>query len=95
MYANTELIAHIDEFGNTQTVREHLLGTAERAKQFAEEFGCGDIGFFTGLYHDIGKCSEEFQTRIRNPALPNCRSCRGSKIGEKVFAYVNGYCWAS
>lgn len=69
MYANTELIAHVDEFGNIQTVREHLLGTAERAKQFAEEFGCGDIGFFTGLYHDIGKCSEEFQTRIRNPAL--------------------------
>lgn len=62
-----QLIAHLDEEGNVQTVREHLLGTAETAKKFAEVFGGGNAAWLCGLYHDIGKCSKAFQERIRNP----------------------------
>ncbi len=65
------LIAHRDAHGNVQTVKEHLLGTAERAEKFASEFGCGEAGFLCGLLHDIGKCSEAFQRRIRNPLSSN------------------------
>ncbi len=60
-------IAHINEFGEIQTLKEHLQGTAEKAKEFAEEFGCGDVGYLCGLMHDIGKYSVEFQNRIRDP----------------------------
>ena len=30
---------------------EHLKGTAELAKKFAEEFGCGEWGYLAGLWH--------------------------------------------
>lgn len=66
------LIAHKDEAGNIQTIKEHLLGTAKRAEEFASEFDCGELGFLCGLLHDIGKYSEAFQKRIRNP-LPSNR----------------------
>lgn len=61
------VIAHKDVNDNVQTVKEHLLGTAKMAENFASEFGCGEAGFLCGLLHDIGKYSEAFQKRIRNP----------------------------
>lgn len=66
------LIAHKDDAGNIQTIKEHLHGTAKMAEGFASEFGCGELGFLCGLLHDIGKYSETFQRRIRNP-LPSNR----------------------
>jgi HD superfamily phosphohydrolase YqeK len=39
-------------------IEDHLKGTAELAKKFAAEFGCGEWGFLAGLWHDWGKCSE-------------------------------------
>lgn len=72
MQDDTIMIAHIDALGNIQTVREHLLGTAQRAEKFAAEFGCSEAGFLCGLLHDIGKYSAAFQKRIRNP-LPSNR----------------------
>ncbi len=61
------MIAHINAFGDEQSIKEHLNGTAERAGVFADEFGCGEIGKFCGLLHDIGKYSAQFQERIRDP----------------------------
>lgn len=61
------MIAHINELGEKQTVKEHLEGTAEWAKMFAEDFDCGEMGYFCGILHDIGKYSEEFQRRINDP----------------------------
>lgn len=60
-------IAHINELGEKQSVKEHLFETAKKAEQFAEEFGCGEAGYLCGLMHDIGKYSKEFQRRIRDP----------------------------
>lgn len=85
-------IAHINAAGNIQAVKEHLLGTAKRAKEFATEFNCGDAAFLCGLLHDIGKYSNAFQKRIRNP-LPSNRvdhSTAGAvemqKLGRKYIA---------
>lgn len=61
------LIAHINDGGEEQPIKDHLLGTAELARQFADEFGCGEVGYLCGLMHDIGKYSEAFQKRIRDP----------------------------
>lgn len=42
----------------------HLIGTAKLAASFAAEFGCGEWGRLAGLWHDIGKYSEDFQKMI-------------------------------
>lgn len=59
--------AHINAFGEVQSIKEHLIGTAERAGRFAAAFDCGDIGYLCGLMHDIGKYSDAFQRRIMDP----------------------------
>ena len=48
-----------------QTLKKHLIGVSELAEKFALEFGAGEAGKLVGLYHDIGKYSEEFQRYIR------------------------------
>ena len=59
-------LAHKTE-DREQTVLEHLQGTAKRAGEFAAAFGKQSLGEFVGGLHDVGKCSEEYQARIRNP----------------------------
>jgi CRISPR-associated endonuclease/helicase Cas3 len=34
---------------------DHLKGTAELAKSFADAFGSGEWGYLAGLWHDLGK----------------------------------------
>lgn len=58
-------LAHIDDNGNGQTVRDHLRGVASLCSQFAESFHASDQGQLIGLAHDIGKCSAEFQQRLQ------------------------------
>lgn len=60
-------IAHINKLGEKQSVAEHLSGTAKLAEQFADEFGCGRAACLCGYMHDIGKYSDAFQKRIRDP----------------------------
>lgn len=59
-------LAHIAEDGKSeQTVLEHLRNTAELSGRFARAFGMEARGRLIGLAHDIGKCSAEFQDRLR------------------------------
>ncbi len=46
-------------------LREHLSGVAAFAENFSESFSNGDWGVVTGLLHDLGKGSAEFQEFIR------------------------------
>ena len=64
MHPHKEL-AHRSEDGREQTVLEHLEATAELCAAFANRFGAKEQGRFIGLAHDIGKCSDEFQLRLR------------------------------
>ena len=48
----------------SQTVAEHLSGTAALSRAFAEAFGAGDDGELIGLLHDLGKCTDGFQNRL-------------------------------
>ncbi|MBI4825783.1 MAG: CRISPR-associated helicase Cas3' [Nitrospirae bacterium] len=45
-------------------LEEHLKGTAELAKSFADAFGSGEWGYLAGLWHDVGKYSENFQKML-------------------------------
>ena len=60
-----EYIAHRDG-KRVQTMKEHLIGTAELASRFAESFGKSDWGYCCGILHDIGKYSLAFQEKIKN-----------------------------
>lgn len=60
--------AHIRKDGKAQTVEEHLHGTSEKCALFASAFGEEKRGKMLGYAHDIGKCSEEFQKRLKGGA---------------------------
>ena len=58
-------LAHISEDGTrSQTLTDHLRGTAALAGQFASAFSAGAEGEFVGLLHDLGKDSPGFQHRL-------------------------------
>ena len=82
-------IAHRDE-GREQSILDHLQGTAEKARDFAEVFGKGDWGYCCGMLHDIGKYSLEFQRKIHeNLNTQVDHSTAGAKVCEKL----DGYYW--
>lgn len=57
-------VAHIAEDGRIHSLSEHLRGTSEWAAEFAKEFGCPDWAALAGLWHDLGKYSNDFQKYI-------------------------------
>lgn len=50
-----------NKHGNTQTVIDHLTSVAELTGKIASKFDKRDLGFLTGLFHDIGKYGTRFQ----------------------------------
>ena len=54
------------EDGREQLLLEHLEEVGRLAGMFAEVFGEREMGYVAGLYHDIGKYSQEFQNYLIN-----------------------------
>lgn len=77
-------IAHVAEDGRVHALEEHLRGTAELAGAFASAFGCAEWGRLAGLWHDLGKYSEEFQRYIR--AVNNPEAHVGKNGGDHSTA---------
>ncbi len=46
---------------NWHRLEDHLKAVAELARRFADDFGAGEWAYLAGLWHDLGKYSEEFQ----------------------------------
>ena len=42
-------------------LKHHLHKVATRAKEVAEKFGAGELGYYAGLWHDLGKYNPAFQ----------------------------------
>ncbi len=53
-------LAHKSETGE-QTLRDHLLGVASRAREHAAKLDLPAAGELAGLLHDLGKSSDAFQ----------------------------------
>jgi len=53
-----------------QRLDDHLKDVAEKARSFAKVFGAGDWAYLAGLWHDLGKCSKEFQQMLHDSATP-------------------------
>lgn len=59
------VISHVRQFDmEIQSNAEHQQGVAEKAKDFAAEFGMGEWGRVLGLLHDKGKEKKAFQQHI-------------------------------
>ena len=81
--------APIRKDGKTQSMDDHLHGTAERCAGFAAVFGEAARGRLLGAAHDIGKCSDAFQKRLHggsrvDHATAGALECAG--IGEDLAA---------
>ena len=48
-----------------QLLSDHLYAVAEKAREFAELFGAGDLAYWAGLLHDLGKFNPDFQTYLK------------------------------
>ena len=61
-------IAHVhpDYVQLTHSLEDHVEAVARMAEKMAGEFGAGDWGRLSGLWHDLGKYSEDFQSYIRS-----------------------------
>lgn len=82
-------LAHIAPDGREQTVESHLLGTARLCGNFAQAFGEEARGQMLGYAHDIGKCSAEFQKRLRGgPRVDHSTAgaVECAKVGEHAVA---------
>lgn len=67
-----ECTAHIsDDKARRQSVEEHNRNVAALAASFAAKFGMEKEAYQTGLFHDIGKTSKEFQDHILKDG-PKC-----------------------
>ena len=63
------LLAHSEnDSGETHLLTEHLKRVAELARKFADKFSFGQLGYYAGLFHDLGKSSGQFQRYIRSEA---------------------------
>ena len=73
------------EESDWQPLLEHLVNVAELAGRFGNVFAAGDWAATAGLWHDIGKASEEYQRRLR-PGGGKGRvdhSTAGAQLAEK------------
>jgi CRISPR-associated helicase Cas3/CRISPR-associated endonuclease Cas3-HD len=55
--------------GQWQRLDEHLRNVANLAARFAASFGASEEARLAGLLHDLGKYSERFQQRLRDPSI--------------------------
>jgi len=53
------------QWQTAQTLHDHLLNVAERAKGFADVFGAGEEARLAGILHDLGKYADSFQRRLK------------------------------
>ena len=57
----TYYAGHKNQNGEWQSLKDHLIGTAKLAEKFGQDIGYPDLAYFCGLYHDLGKYSDDFQ----------------------------------
>lgn len=72
-----------------QPLEEHLHNVANLAARFAEPFGGEEWAYLAGLWHDLGKYSEEFQDKLFR--ANGIESHLETKPGKVVHSYAGGH----
>ncbi|MBE6843559.1 MAG: CRISPR-associated helicase Cas3' [Ruminococcus sp.] len=87
--------------GKVQTIKEHLIGTAEKAVNNSKEF-MKPMAYTLGIAHDIGKYADDFQKRLDGSSVRYEHSaCGAIELGNLATAtnqedmtYMLQYCIA-
>jgi CRISPR-associated endonuclease/helicase Cas3 len=66
-------------------LEDHLRGTAALARSFADQFGAGRWAQIAGIWHDIGKYSQEFQRRLDGDLHKVDHSTAGAQWADRTF----------
>ncbi|PTA66623.1 CRISPR-associated helicase/endonuclease Cas3 [Deinococcus arcticus] len=66
--------------GKPHDLKTHLLDTAQRARNYAEVFGAGNLAYLLGIWHDLGKYNPEFQQYLRDA---QAAEAKGEDLGRK------------
>lgn len=93
-----KLYAHIDrdKIEKKQSLYTHLLKTGLEAKKIGKKVDMGNITFLTGLLHDIGKASLDFQDKItKNSNKKVDHSSLGGLFVVKIYKSVFDEIWDS
>jgi CRISPR-associated endonuclease/helicase Cas3 len=65
----TRPLAHSANAGGvSHDLERHLQDVASRCRSFAEKPQAAELGYWAGLWHDLGKYHPEFQAYLANPA---------------------------
>lgn len=68
-----------------QPLKDHLTNVAEISQQFANDFNAGELAYASGLLHDLGKYSPEFQRRLEGANIHVDHSTAGAIAAGKLF----------
>lgn len=68
-----------------QYLKTHLENVADRSKEFANDFHAGELAYVSGLLHDLGKYSPEFQKRLEGEKMHVDHSTAGSIEATRIF----------
>ena len=49
-----------NDTGKRHDLVQHLTDVAEQAREYAAKFGAGDLAYWAGLWHDLGKFNPDF-----------------------------------
>jgi len=72
-----------------QPLEQHLYNVAKLARRFAEPFGGDQWAYLAGLWHDLGKYSDEFQAKLY--AENGIESHLETKPGKVVHSEAGGH----
>ncbi len=78
MKSNSYIAHYSEDKERSQSVYEHLKGTAEISANFAKAFDAEQQGYLAGIMHDIGKYSDAFQKRINGSSQRVDHSAAGA-----------------
>ncbi len=66
----------------------HLQRTAAKARENGAKFGAGDLGYFAGLWHDLGKFNPAFQEYLNachEADMAGSEAPRGGSVPHAVY----------
>ena len=81
-YAHT---THNPDKSDWQPLKDHLTNVATRSQNFANDFNAGDLAYTSGLLHDLGKYSSEFQRRLEGEKIHVDHSTAGTIEATRLF----------
>ena len=77
-----------------QPLKDHLTYVAKLSQQFADDFNAGELAYTSGLLHDLGKYSPEFQRRLDGANIHVDHSTAGAIESGKLFHKSYGLLFA-